>query len=138
VAALRRDGLPHGLRAEDGGQDALRLAGLWRGEPRIWLVDAFARGAPPGTIHRLEHEDVLALPQRHATAHRLSLPECLRWLAHAFPRLARVRYRLWGVEPSRLELREALSPPVQSAIARLCDRLRSELSDARPPRRLAS
>jgi hydrogenase maturation protease len=127
VAGLRRRGLPRGARAEEGGQDALRLAGLWRGEPEIWLVDALRRRGPPGSIHRLGHEEVLALPQRHGTAHQLSLPECLRWLAHGYPEMASVRFRLWGIEVSRIELREGLSPEVEAAVERLCDELLLEL-----------
>jgi hydrogenase maturation protease len=123
IACLRRRGLPEGVRAEEGGQDALCLASLWRGEPEIWLVDALLRGASPGTVHCLAHEAVLALPQRHGTAHQLSLPECLRWLALGFPELGAVRYRLWGIEPFRIDLREGLSQPVERAVARLCDEL---------------
>jgi hydrogenase maturation protease len=135
IAGLRRRGLPPGARAEEGGQDALRLAGLWQGEPEIWLVDALLRGAPPGSTHRLGHEEVLALPQRHGTAHQLSLPECLRWLAHGYPEMASVRYRLWGIEASRIELREGLSPEVAQAVERLCDELLGELGRRAAARR---
>jgi hydrogenase maturation protease len=95
VTALRSRPLPTSVRVEDGGSDATRLAGLWRGEGEIWLVDAVVAGAPAGTIHRRGHDDVLSVPQRHATAHALSLPESLRWLAVAYPAPAAVR-RLWG------------------------------------------
>jgi len=127
IAGLRERGLPPGVRAEAGGQDALRLAGLWRGEPEIWLVDALLQPEAPGSIRRLGHDEVLALPQRHGTAHQLSLPECLRWLAHGYPEMASVRYRLWGIAASRIELREGLSPRVAEAVLRLCDELRLEL-----------
>jgi len=124
VERLREGELPSGLRAEEGGQDALCLAGLWRGEPEVWLVDALIRGAPPGTVHRLEHEELLAIPQRHATAHALSLPECLRWLVLAHPEMAGVRYRLWGVEPGRVAMEEGLSPAVTEAVAGLVGEIR--------------
>jgi len=127
IAGLRRRGLPPGVRAEEGGQDALRLAGLWRGEPEVWLVDALLGHSVPGSIRRLDHDEVLALPQRHGTAHQLSLPECLRWLVHGYPEMASVRYRLWGIEASRIDLQEGLSQPVAEAVERLCDELRLEL-----------
>jgi len=116
VERLRGLGLPAGLRAEQGGEDALRLGRLWEGEADVWLIDALVRGARPGTVHRLGHEEVLAVPQRHAGAHRLSLPECLRWLCLAEPRMAAVRYRLWGVEPEQLDLREGLTPAVAAGV----------------------
>jgi hydrogenase maturation protease len=127
VERLRAAGLPAGLRAEEGGQDALCLAARWEGEPEVWLVDALIRGAPPGTIHRVAHEELVAIPQRHATAHQLSLPECLRWLSLARPEMAGLRYRLWGVEPERVALSEGLSPAVARAVRAVAEELRSAL-----------
>lgn len=116
AAALRANGLPHGVRVEDGESDSLRLAALWRGEPEVWLIDALLRGAPPGTVHRLAHDELLAVPQRHGTAHHLSLPESLRWLAIADPAMASVRYRMWGIEPAVIAPRPALSLSVLAVV----------------------
>lgn len=113
VARLRSAGLSEGVRAEEGGSDALRLAAVWEGEPEVWLVDALAIGAAPGTVHRLDHEALLSVAQGHASAHRLAVPESLRWLNLAFPEMRRIRYRLWGVEPERVAHREGLSPAVE-------------------------
>jgi len=123
VRRLRERGFP---RAEEGHSDSLRLPSVWRGEPRVWLVDALVRGAPPGTVHRLSHEELMAVSQRHGTAHQLSLPESLRWIAHAYPEMATVRYRLWGIEPLRLALAEGLSPEVAAAVEAVCEEIRAE------------
>ncbi len=125
LAALE---LPSHVRAAEARTDALELAGLWHGETHVWLVDALIRGDAPGTIHRLEHDEVMSVAQRHATVHHLSLPECLRWLALAEPAMAAVRYRLYGVEPERLDLGEGLSPAVAVAADRLVEDLLRELS----------
>ena len=122
----RRSPAPSRLRAAEGHSDSLRLPDLWEGEPDIWLVDALVRGAPPGTVHRLTHDELLAVPQRHGTAHQLSLPESLRWIAHAHPQMASVRYRLWGIEPGRLTLGEGLTPEVEAAVEAVCDEIRAE------------
>jgi hydrogenase maturation protease len=126
VSTLRSRPLPDSVRVEDGGSDATRLAGLWRGEGEVWLVDAVIAGTPAGTIHRRGHDEVLTVAQRHATAHTLSLPESLRWIAVAYPEMATVRYRLWGVEAGRVELHEGLS----SEVARAVDALADELAEA--------
>lgn len=115
----RAAALPEGARIEEGGQDSLRLPALWSGEPLIWLVDALSRGAPPGTIHRIGHDELLAIPQSHAGVHLLSLPESLRWLAVGCPEMGGVRYRLWGIEPARLASGEGLTPAVALAVAGL-------------------
>lgn len=104
-----------GVRVERGDTDVLRLPSLWRGEEEVWLVDAVSSGAPPGTVHRLGHEALLAVPQTHRHAHRLSLPECLRWLALAVSEMAQVRYRFWGIEVAAVSPRAGLSPEVAAA-----------------------
>jgi hydrogenase maturation protease len=129
IELLVGGGLPSGARAEDGGSDSLRLFSLWQGEDEIWLVDAVRTGAPPGTIVRRTHEEVLAAPQRHATVHLLSLPESLRWLALTYPELAAVRYRFWGIEAGRLVLERRLSEGVERAVTALAAEVRQELTE---------
>lgn len=124
VAALCREGLPVGVRCEDGGSDSLRLPSLWQGEADVWLVDAVARGTSPGSVHRLAHEDVMSVPQRHATVHHLSLPEGLRWIALAYPEMAAVRYRFWGIEIGSVRLRTGLSQGVAGAVREVAAEIR--------------
>jgi hydrogenase maturation protease len=119
--------LPVGVRVEDGGSDSLRLPGLWRGEAKVWLVDAIASGGEPGAVIRLGHDEVLAVPQRHATAHALSLPEGLRWIALSYPEMAAVRYRLWGIVAGRLALMPGLSDEVGAAVERVVREILREL-----------
>jgi hydrogenase maturation protease len=126
VRRLRGPGVP---RVEEGHSDSLRLPSLWAGEDEIWLVDALVRGAAPGTVHRLSHDELMRVPQRHGTAHQLSLPESLRWIAHSFPEMARVRYRMWGIEPASLALGEGLSPAVEAAVEDVCGEIQREAGD---------
>lgn len=135
IEELRRRGGAGGHRFEDGGTDALALPALWQGELELWIVDAVQGGLPPGTLHRLDHCALLELPQRSSSCHRLSLSESLRWIRHSFPRMGDVRYRLWGIEPGRVEAREDLSPAVRRSIGSVAEEVlaalagRSELCD---------
>jgi hydrogenase maturation protease len=117
-----------GVRIEDGGTDVLTLPSWWRGEAEVWIIDAVRAGAPPGTIHRLDHDTILSLPQTTASLHHLSIPECLRWILHAFPEMRGVRFRLWGIEPSEVRTGVGLSAPVASAVAEVAAELRAALS----------
>ena len=114
IGGLDQIGAPPGLRLSTLA-DVLHLSSVWRGEARVWMVDAVLCGAAPGAVHRLGHEEVLEHPQRHATVHHLSLAEGLRWIVHGCPAMAGVRFRLWGVEPESVEPVEALSPVVARA-----------------------
>jgi hydrogenase maturation protease len=119
VRRLSAGPLPPGVRVEDGGADSLRLPGLWRGEAEIWLVDAVTGGGEPGDVIRLDHDQVLAVPQRHATAHTLSLPEGLRWISLSYPEMAGVRFRFWGIVVRHVSLVSGLSEEVSAAVARV-------------------
>jgi hydrogenase maturation protease len=108
--------LPSHARVEVAGTDSLVLPALWRGEERLWLVDALQRSEEAGTLHVLDHDELFRLPQPHRGAHHLSLPESLRWIAVAHPEMVAVRYTLWGVEPAAIEPREGLSPEVEEVV----------------------
>ncbi len=131
VARLRAGTLPQGCRAEPGDTDSLRILSLWRGEPEVWLVDALLKRSAPGTVHRLLHDEILSVPQPHAAAHFLSLPENLRWMAHAEPAMAAIRYRLWGIEPARIGVGEGLTHDVARAVERVAEEIREALAGAR-------
>ena len=128
VERLRKAVLPPGARVEDGGSDSLQLSALWQGEREIWLVDALVRKEPPGSIIRLAHDEILSIPQRHATVHHLSLPESLRLIALTEPAMAGVRYRLWGIVPASIHLGDPLSAPVAAAVELVAGEVLRELS----------
>ena len=139
VRRLRELGLPVEVRAVEAGSDSLILPTLWAGEAAIWMVDAVVGGAQPGAVHRLEHDRILKIPQRHATVHHLSLPESLRWIALTYPEMATVRYRLWGIEPASLELGAGLSEPIGRAVDEVAREIREDAAhlhhqDSKTPR----
>ena len=130
LGRLRLSGLSEGVRAEEGGDDSLRLRAIWGGEPEVWLVDALSAGAAPGTIHRLGHEALFAMRQQYVSAHQLSLPESLRWLNLAYPEMRCVRYRMWGIEPERLAMGERLTAAVMRAAIAVTREIRRFLRTA--------
>lgn len=129
VDRLQAAGLGRRTRAVEVGGDALHLPQLWSGETEIWLVDAVIRGAAPGTVHRFDHDQILAVPQRHGTVHHLSLPESLRWIELAYPQMRDVRYRLWGVEPASVGLEPGLDDRVRLAADAVATEIRAAVRD---------
>ncbi|RLE21359.1 MAG: hypothetical protein DRJ65_16210 [Acidobacteria bacterium] len=123
IRELVKRNLPSHLRVVECGSDSLILPSFWRGEDQIWMIDALVRRNPPGTIHTLDHDQVMSIPQRHATVHHLSLPEGLRWINLTYPGMREVTYRLWGIEPEGLDLTDRLSPSVQKAVSVVADQI---------------
>lgn len=116
------------VRVEDGGTDALTLPGWWQGEREVWIIDAVRSGRPPGTIHRLDHDSILSLTAASSSCHHLSLPECLRWIAHAYPQMGAVRYRMWGIEATTITPGAGLSAPVAGAVGEVTVEVREALA----------
>lgn len=96
--------------------DILHLRSAWQGQPAVWMIDAVERGTCPGTIHRLEHHELLEVSPQSGSAHHLQFGECLRWLLHANPDLRAVRFRLWGAEPATVSAHRGLSPRVAAVV----------------------
>jgi hydrogenase maturation protease len=124
VAALQSK--PRSPRCTPCFGDTLRLLGLWNGEEHLWAVDVLVRGATPGAVQVLEHDEVMNLSQRHGAAHHLSLPECLRTLQAVVPEMHGVRYRLFAVEPLDLGAGRTLSPPVAAAVPEITRLIQAE------------
>ena len=89
------------------------------------MVDAVSSGRPPGTIHRLNHAEVVLLDAGATSVHHLGLGACLRWLLHATPEMGRVRFRLWGIEVAAVRPHPKLSADVAAAVAAVADEIRN-------------
>jgi len=120
VAAERLAALdwPPGVEVLDGGTGGLTLLDLLAGARAVILLDAVAMGAAPGTLRRFTAEDLSDLPAESPglSLHGSGLSEVLalaRELGSLPPLL------LFGVEPSRVEVRIGLSPPVAAAMDEL-------------------
>jgi hydrogenase maturation protease len=129
IVELRRRAPDAPHRFVDGGSDVLCLPSLWHGERDIWIVDAVRGAGPPASIHDLDHDALLELGQRTSSCHHLSLPECLRWIRHAWPQMAAVRLRLWAVEVVTVEPAQRLSPVVATAVRKVADDVLAALSE---------
>ena len=129
VGRLGHSEQPPGLRLLLIDGDVLGLGQLWTGEAAIWLVDAVIGTSPAGTLHIFEHEDLLRLPAAGQSSHQPSVSESLRWLLHAHPELAEVRFRLYGVEVDGVRPEEGLSPAVEAAADRLAGVIRAAAAD---------
>ena len=93
---------------------------------RLILVDACHSNQPPGTILRLQWPDSRLRSQRRRSSHALglgdalALAETLGWLP---PRVI-----VWGVEISRCEPGEDLTPEVRRALPELERQVLQELA----------
>ena len=111
--------------SEQDGEVTSLLAAI-ENAAAVYLIDACASGAKPGTVHRF---DVAAGPLPHETfslsSHGLGLAEAIE-LARALGQLP-PRCIVYAIEAGSVEPGGAVSPAVSAAIEETSERVRREL-----------
>jgi hydrogenase maturation protease len=126
-----------GLRERSGlkklwvGDDMTRILDVMTGEALVILVDAVRSGAPVGTVHKLELEDLEAVKEWRCSTHGLG-PREVFGLARALGRPFPERLLLLGVEGQDFALGSPLSPSVAAALPELEALLERELASLQP------
>jgi hydrogenase maturation protease len=124
---LARYALPAEIQAIDGGTMGLDLLPYLDGISDLLIVDAVRAGRAPGSLVRLEGDEIRAGLALKLSIHQVGLQELL-----ATCRLrgdAPARVVLWGIEPASIDWGLALSPTVAAAlddlVASVADELRA-------------
>jgi hydrogenase maturation protease len=126
VARLRvRYDAPPGVVVLDGGTLGLSLLPYLRQARRVILVDAIAADAPPGTLVRLEDDDVAPAAAHRLSPHQVGVADLLDGarLLGGYPEVL----VLVGVVPAQFELSIERSPAVE---ARIDDLVRATVDEA--------
>jgi hydrogenase maturation protease len=123
--------LPEGVQALDGGTLGLDLLYYLEGVDghpveNLLIVDAVEMGKEPGTLLRLEGDEVPAFLSVRISPHQIGIPDMLlaAKLRDLYPR----NVVLWGVQPGVLETGLDLSPPVAAQVDVLVGKAVEELA----------
>ena len=127
AARLLGDVLPD-LDVRNCEGDPVGLLDAWDGADTVWVVDAVSSGAKPGTVHRLEATEA-ELPRDlfGASTHVFGLAEAVE-LGRALDRLPE-RLVVFGVEGSRFNAGDAVSPEVERAAADVAAQVEREVEE---------
>jgi hydrogenase maturation protease len=127
LADLRRHGEADGpLILMDGGTWGLTLLPAIESASRLLLIDAINTGAKPGSVVRLEREELPRYFGHKLSPHQVDLREVLA--------LAELRGTLppeivaIGVQPESVKFRMSLSPAVEAAVPVVVDAVLRQLS----------
>jgi hydrogenase maturation protease len=125
VSLLRdRFDVPSGVSVLDGGTLGLSLLPYVQNADAVILVDAVRADALPGTIVRLDGEDVGPAVATRLSPHQVGVADLLdgaRWLEQ-YPQ----RVVLLGIVPASMELAVGLSPFVRPSLDALVDLVADE------------
>lgn len=107
--------LPEEVQVLDGGTLGMDLLYYLEGVENLLLIDAVQARKEPGTLVRLEGEEVPAFMSIKISPHQLGVPDMLaaaRLKGNCYPE----RIVLWGVQPELMEIGLDLSPKVESQV----------------------
>jgi hydrogenase maturation protease len=119
--------IPKEVQLLDGGTLGMDLLYYLEGIENLLLVDAVETHKEPGTIIRLEDDEVPSFLALKISPHQLGVPDMLA--AARFKDLYPKRLVLWGIQPELLEIGLELSPLIESKmdtlVGKLIDQLRA-------------
>jgi len=116
---------PEDVQVLDGGTRGLTLLSYFEGVSKLLIVDAVKAGKEPGTLIRLEGEEIPAFFSPKISPHQEGLPDLLftARLLNLYPQ----EVVLWGIEPLSLEPGLELSPLLASKVKELVEKVVEEL-----------
>lgn len=117
--------VPDGVQILDGGTLGLSLLPYLQDAEQAIFVDAIGSDAPPGSIVRLEGDDVHEAAAHRLSAHQVGVADLLdaARLLDAVPDAV----MLLGVVPASIELGVERTPEVERAIPELVERIAEEV-----------
>jgi hydrogenase maturation protease len=126
VARLERSyRIPPGVSLEDGGTLGLSLLGLVAESDRVIIVDAVRTGSPPGTLVRIDGEDVMDAVRERLSPHQVGVADLLdaARLMGCYPSTV----TLLGLVPEFIDLSLVRSGPVEAKLDELVEAVVQEV-----------
>lgn len=126
-----RYAFPEEVMVLDGGTAGIELLRYIEGRDLLILIDAMRAGLAPGTVFRVEGEDVPKRFMTRISPHQIGLSDLLA--AGLLSDLIPERITLFGIEPERLETGIYLSDTVAATLDKLIAAVLAELNQAGYP-----
>jgi hydrogenase maturation protease len=117
--------LPQGVQILDGGTLGLALLYYLEGVENLLIVDAVEMGKEPGTLLRLEGDEVPSYLSIKMSPHQIGIPDML--FAAKLKDLYPCNVVLWGVQPAMLDTGLELSPRVAAQVDALVGKIVEQL-----------
>ena len=116
---------PQGVELLDGGTSGIELLSYIGDRDHLIIIDALKSGLPPGTVVKVEGEDVPARFMTRISPHQLGLSDVLAaaTISGQLPR----NLVLFGVEPKTVRLGLGLSNEVRASLDKLISTVIEEL-----------
>lgn len=123
-----RFSFPEEVMILDGGTAGIELLRYIEGRDLLIVIDAMRAGLTPGTVFKVEGDDVAKRFMTKISPHQIGLSDLLA--AGILSAKIPAHITLFGVEPECLETGIALSATVEGSLERLISAILAELAAA--------
>ena len=110
-----------GIAAKVCPGETSELMEAWAGADDVIVIDAVVTGAPTGTIHIWNGQQLPAFATSAGSTHGLGVAEAIR-LARALNRLP-ARLRVYGIEGKQFEIGAGISAAVEQAVREVVNQI---------------
>lgn len=124
----RRFLFPENVILMDGGTAGMELLTPIGDADCLIIIDAFYGGYPPGTVVRIEGQDVPAFFLSRVSPHQIGISDVLAAARLSDQLTAEIM--LFGIEPESMELGLNLSEPVRKGMEKIIEEVIAELQQA--------
>jgi len=115
------------VRVEASELPGLALLDLLQDAEAAIIVDAVKSSAMPGTIHRINPDDLSAFTSDAQSAHGWGVTETIQLGRKLYPTLKNLPIRLIGIEAEQFSMGSGLSQKVAQTIPALCRTIEDEV-----------
>lgn len=91
------------------------------------LVDAVLSGKPPGHIHRIQEENIVAFTSGTQSAHGWGIAETLKMGKYLYPDELPETITIFGIEIQSVDMGAKINPAVQESLPKLVDEIEKEI-----------
>lgn len=105
----------------EGATDGIRLLGPIEDTDQLIIIDAMNGGKEPGTVYRVESDDIPAYYGLKMSVHQLGFHEVL--MAAKIRERLPARMVMFGVQPQLLEFGIGLTEQVEAALPEVANRI---------------
>ena len=118
--------LPKGVQVLDGGTLGLDLLYYLEGVENLLIVDAVEMDKEPGTLLRMQGDEIPSFLSIKMSPHQIGIPDMLfaAKLRDLYPR----NVVLWGIQPATLEVGLELSPVIAAQVDVLVSKIVEQLT----------
>lgn len=117
--------IPEGVLVLDGGTLGLDLLYYLEGIEHLLILDAVEMGGAPGSLLRLEDDEVPNFLSIRISPHEIGIPDML--FAAKLKGIYPPKVVLWGIQPERIEIGTDLSTTIATEVDALVDKVIEEL-----------